>query len=265
MPKCRRQLPERCSKFRAQEGETVEVGFVVGLVGMAGATVQSPKSKVQSQETAAAPTQAVEQTAAATNANIAAPTAQSSAATASVAQNVQETEGRSYDYQRPDAVADAQSNGGSNGSANGKSNGEMSLEELRKTKSSPLVRNIAKEHGVDIARISGSGMSGRVTKKDILEFIDSGAALRPQDLLVKGLPSLPNSQSQPSSPSSANPATQSTLQTQSTQPTSSGDRVEPMSVMRKKIASHMTLSKTDFGARYERLRIRYDERRQIPR
>ena len=74
---------------------------------------------------------------------------------------------------------------------NGKSNGEMSLEDLRRTKSSPLVRNIAKEHGVDISRIEGSGMSGRVTKKDILSFIESGAALRPQDLLRKDAPSAP--------------------------------------------------------------------------
>ena len=214
-------------EIRAQEGETVEVGFVVGLVGTAGgAAVQSPVSKVQSQTAAVA--QSADSSARA-DLQIQAATAASVSA-----QNVQETEGRSYDYQRPDAVADAQTNGGANGASIGKSNGEMSLEELRKTKSSPLVRNIAKEHGVDVSRISGSGMSGRVTKKDILEFIDSGAALRPQDLLVKSLPSQPSS---PSSPSSANFSTQPTL------PTLSGDRVEPMSVMRKKIAAHMTLSK----------------------
>ena len=45
-------------------------------------------------------------------------------------------------------------------------------EELRRTKSSPLVRKIAEEHGIDIKQLEGTGMSGRVTKNDILSFID---------------------------------------------------------------------------------------------
>src|SRR6185312_11501600 len=48
-------------------------------------------------------------------------------------------------------------------------------EELRRTKSSPLVRKIAEEHGIDIQQLEGTGMSGRVTKNDILSFIESGA------------------------------------------------------------------------------------------
>ena len=50
-----------------------------------------------------------------------------------------------------------------------------SAEDLRRTKSSPLVRKIAEEHGIDIAQLEGTGMSGRVTKNDILSFIESGA------------------------------------------------------------------------------------------
>src|SRR6478736_932436 len=41
-------------------------------------------------------------------------------------------------------------------------------------RSSPLVRRIAKEHNVDIAQIAGSGIGGRVTKHDILGFIEQG-------------------------------------------------------------------------------------------
>src|SRR5690242_7974045 len=48
-------------------------------------------------------------------------------------------------------------------------------EDLRRTKSSPLVRRIAEEHGIDIGQLEGTGMSGRVTKNDILSFIESGA------------------------------------------------------------------------------------------
>ncbi len=48
--------------------------------------------------------------------------------------------------------------------------------QLRQTRSTPLVRKIAAEHGIsNLSVISGSGLSGRVTKKDILQFLDSGA------------------------------------------------------------------------------------------
>ena len=117
-------------------------------------------------------------------------------------------------------------------------NDRQSLEYLRKTKSSPLVRNIAHEHGIDLSRIAGSGMSGRVTKNDILSFLDSGAALKPQDLLIKPMV---NSQAlQPGStglPGSVPSPTAVAL------PVSITDRIEPMSNMRKRIAENMVISR----------------------
>ncbi len=222
-------------EIRVQEGETVEVGAIVGLVG---SSVGSRQSAVGSQTSLVAPKQAVEETAAATGADVSPvnpPTA--AAAMASARQNVEETEGRSYDYQRPEAIEDAPTNG--------KSNGAMSLEDLRKTKSSPLVRNIAKEHGVDISRIEGSGMSGRVTKKDILGFIESGAAIRPQDLLANVGTAKAFSAS-PVSPIASPVQVQTAPKAAYSAPSVAsavGDRVEPMSLMRKKIAEHMTFSK----------------------
>ena len=73
-------------------------------------------------------------------------------------------------------------------------------------KSSPLVRRIAKDHHVDIGRIAGSGIGGRVTKHDILGYLEHA-------------------------PGDATPER-------------SGEHVEikPLSVMRKKIAEHMILS-----------------------
>ena len=50
-----------------------------------------------------------------------------------------------------------------------------SFEDRVRTKSSPLVRKIAAEHGVNISSLQGSGVAGRVTKRDILGFIESGA------------------------------------------------------------------------------------------
>lgn len=218
-------------EIKVQEGETVEVGAVLALVGAEGAaTVRSPESKVQSQASPAVEEQAEKATAAATGAN-AASSPQSVSMPAEEAQEIEEIEGRSYDYQRPGAKDDAQ--------GNGKSRSELTIEELRRTKSSPLVRNIAKEHGIDISRIPGSGINGRVTKKDIMSFIESGAALRPQDLLRKDAPSAP----QISPPVSKPQPSQKTEYIAPQAVSAVGDRVEPMSVMRKKIAEHMTFSK----------------------
>jgi 2-oxoglutarate dehydrogenase E2 component (dihydrolipoamide succinyltransferase) len=234
-------------EIRASEGETVEVGAVVAVIGSENGAgiVQSPGSRIQSSEsriesqqkavdsTAEAMSTDVPSTQAAISESSAAASASQSAETQLAAQKeeIREVEGRSYDYGRPDAIEDAQKS--SNGQ---KTNGQASVEDLRRTKSSPLVRNIAKEHGVDISRIEGSGMSGRVTKKDILNFIESGAALRPQDLLVKTATA--RTVSAPSVPQIV-PQTQSAAQVASLV----GDRTEPMSLMRKKIAEHMTFSK----------------------
>ncbi len=227
-------------EIRYQEGETVEVGTALAFVGSesgAGAA-QSPTSNVQSQK------QAETATAQAAGADV---SSQNQTAQTSVSmpieekKEIEEVEGRSYDYGRVGAVEDAQKS--SNGqSANGKSNGNQSIEDLRKTKSSPLVRNIAKEHGIDVSRLAGSGMSGRVTKKDILSFIETGAALRPQDLLRKDAPTAPIF-APTAAPQTVSQPSQKVQYSAPQISASVGDRVEPMSVMRKKIAEHMTFSK----------------------
>jgi len=217
-------------EIRTNEGETVEVGSVVALIGAEGT------SSVGNQATAAGQKQAEQSTAQATGADVAtqAQAAQTTETSVSMPaeeqKEIEEVQGRSYDYQRPEAVEEKTN--GQQATGDGQS---LTVEELRKTKSSPLVRNIAKEHGIDISRLQGSGMSGRVTKKDIMSFIESGAALKPQDLLRKGAPAV----SLPSSTSSSNSVNSANAQLT----TSVGDRIESMSVMRKKIAEHMTFSK----------------------
>jgi len=105
---------------------------------------------------------------------------------------------------------------------------EDSLEGRLRTKSSPVVRNIAKEHGVDISKLNGSGISGRVTKKDIEAYVASGAHQAPAATLAVV-------------PASA-PAFATPLPTP--KPFAAGEnvRIEPMGVMRKKIAEHMVMS-----------------------
>jgi pyruvate dehydrogenase E2 component (dihydrolipoamide acetyltransferase) len=48
------------------------------------------------------------------------------------------------------------------------------LEEEEHARSSPLVRKIAREHNVNLAQVAGSGLGGRITKQDILDFIEKG-------------------------------------------------------------------------------------------
>jgi len=48
--------------------------------------------------------------------------------------------------------------------------------EDEETRSSPLVRKIAREHGVSLSQLSGTGLGGRITKQDIMAFIESGAS-----------------------------------------------------------------------------------------
>jgi pyruvate dehydrogenase E2 component (dihydrolipoyllysine-residue acetyltransferase) len=111
-----------------------------------------------------------------------------------------------------------------------KATGAESVEELRRTKSSPLVRKIAEEHGVDISQLEGTGLSGRVTKNDILSFIESGTA------------KAPSGPAEPVRTVSA-PAPAPELPAPPMPKPMAGDRVEAMSVMRKKIAEHMVLSR----------------------
>ena len=100
-----------------------------------------------------------------------------------------------------------------------------SVEELRRTKSSPVVRKIAAEHNVDITALQGTGISGRVTKKDIQSHIESGAAT-------------PAAIAQPAAGAShARPAVPAM-----TFAHGENVRVEKMSVMRRKIAEHMVYS-----------------------
>jgi 2-oxoglutarate dehydrogenase E2 component (dihydrolipoamide succinyltransferase) len=94
-----------------------------------------------------------------------------------------------------------------------------SVEDLRRQKSSPLVRKIAREHNVDIRQINGTGISGRVTKSDILGYIETG-------------------------PKAAPAAAKSPAPVGHIPAFKPGDKVEivPMTIMRKKIAEHMVLS-----------------------
>ena len=50
----------------------------------------------------------------------------------------------------------------------------VSMDDAARDRTSPLVRKLAKEHHVDISQIHGTGISGRVTKYDVLDYLASG-------------------------------------------------------------------------------------------
>jgi 2-oxoglutarate dehydrogenase E2 component (dihydrolipoamide succinyltransferase) len=239
--------------IKFKEGDTVEVNTVVAVLdgGGDGATQGDSGAAKQTEASAAAPQpQAPAQTPAAPPAqptpaatSSQAASQQSDAPAPSVMPHEAEVAGRGYDAQRPGAIAQGQQasnavdNGGSQSSSAGA--GAQTAEELRRTKSSPLVRNIAKEHGIDISRLEGTGLSGRVTKNDILSFIESGAAVAGAGGAGEAAAPAPSTQTGPITPALQPPAVHTAPPPQP----AAGDHVEPMSVMRKKIAEHMVLSR----------------------
>jgi pyruvate dehydrogenase E2 component (dihydrolipoyllysine-residue acetyltransferase) len=116
----------------------------------------------------------------------------------------------------------------SSATPDGSGAGGNGLEDRLRTKSSPLVRKIAAEHGIDLAALRGSGIAGRVTKRDILQYIESGVpaeaaagAGRAPSMHAPGgvVPHGPLPEAWP------------------------GDVVEPMSKMRSLISEHMVASR----------------------
>jgi pyruvate dehydrogenase E2 component (dihydrolipoamide acetyltransferase) len=227
------------TEIKFQEGETVEINKVVAVLdggegasssnGGASAAEISPAPASQTAvaseppPTPAPTEQPPAQTSTQQTATTPAPTTTTPAPAHSPAKS---EESKTVQPSSQQAQATSSATGG-----NGR---EQTAEELRRTKSSPLVRNIAKEHGIDISRLEGTGLSGRVTKNDILSFIESGAALTPQQALQATQAQAPSAPTMPQAPA---------LQTPPIIPPAAEDRVEQMSVMRKKIAEHMTLSR----------------------
>jgi pyruvate dehydrogenase E2 component (dihydrolipoamide acetyltransferase) len=235
------------TEIKAQEGETVEVNTVVAIIGdEAGQTAAASNGGAEAAEvvSAGAPAQATSQKpeaegVTAADKAVAADVAQSTTPPTASESRPVATQSESPTLASQAQTAPAQTTStpqatqdGGGSAVQSRSIGEQTAEELRRTRSSPLVRNIAREHGVDISRLEGTGMSGRVTKNDILSFIESGAT-------APAVSQVPTSQAQTAPPISA--PTTPPPSTPSVQP-GEGDRVETMSVMRRKIAEHMILS-----------------------
>jgi 2-oxoglutarate dehydrogenase E2 component (dihydrolipoamide succinyltransferase) len=108
-----------------------------------------------------------------------------------------------------------------------KGDGSETAEDRLRRRSTPLVRKIAAEHQLDITLIPGTGFAGRVTKQDILGFIDRGPTAQ--------APAAPSPGTRSLAP--AGPIAHPTVEPWP------GDRVEPWSKIRKITADHMTMSR----------------------
>jgi pyruvate dehydrogenase E2 component (dihydrolipoamide acetyltransferase) len=72
----------------------------------------------------------------------------------------------------PQPAAAASVGEGAQAGSAGANGGPQSVEERLRTRSTPLVRKIAAEHGVEVAAVQGTGRAGRVTKEDILRHVE---------------------------------------------------------------------------------------------
>ena len=207
------------SQVLVAEGETVEVGTVVAFIDSgAGASANSdgaastePPSEAQEEEPGTA--------------------------TASAEQpQPPASEAGSGEPDAPTPQSDAEE---------AEPSSEATSEERLRTRSTPVVRRIADEAGVDLARVPGTGHLGRVTKQDILAFIDGGGDAPPAPA--------------PSAPAAPAPASASTPSHDAGDddlwdrfhgqvvhpvfPVRDGDQVEAMSKVRRLTAEHMVLAK----------------------
>jgi 2-oxoglutarate dehydrogenase E2 component (dihydrolipoamide succinyltransferase) len=199
------------TEIKVKEGETVPVNSVVAIIGSSAGSGQAPSTGSG---------QAPGDTAASAG------NGQGASSVPAAAVGQPETSAPSTGTAVDDrtTVSEARPSAGAapSGSVSG---GALSKEDLRRQKSSPLVRRIAKEHNVDIQQIQGTGISGRVTKTDILGFIESGG---PATAAAAQTPAAQHGRTLPAPGPAYRP----------------GENVQivPMSVMRKKIAEHMVLS-----------------------
>jgi pyruvate dehydrogenase E2 component (dihydrolipoamide acetyltransferase) len=117
-------------------------------------------------------------------------------------------------------------------------NGSESAEERLRRRSTPLVRKMAAEHNLDLSAVPGTGLAGRVTKNDILSYLENGPA---PVVEAPRAPTAPAAAAAPSAPPPAAPA-------RAPAPAPAveawpGDRVEPWSRIRKLTAEHMVMSR----------------------
>jgi pyruvate dehydrogenase E2 component (dihydrolipoamide acetyltransferase) len=251
------------SEIRVKEGETVPVNSVVAVIGPASASAAaSPEAASVDKSAAAQPaaasagketgTKAAEPPKATPQADgsstATAPPKEQANASAPAAAD------RGHYHERDDlpppaaapkkAASSGQGRESASAPAASRAIGSWTEDAIRE-RSSPLVRKIAKEHNVDISQIHGTGIAGRVTKDDILGYIEKGAPGQTDRAGQMGEVGRAGQgqQGQEGSPRTAGSASGAPVPAAPQFKPGAPDHVEKMSVMRKRIAEHMVLSR----------------------
>ena len=186
-----------------EPGETVEINTLVAVIDTEAEEGELPEAA-----------QAAEQ--------------DESTASAEVASDISEGESEAAE-QSVSSAGTSSFRAESTGAATGTDDRFPSRAELRRTRSTPLVRRIANDHGIDdLEPIPGSGLSGRVTKDDIIDYIDEG----------KHLEEAPERQP----PAGGDAAVRADIEGPDID-IGERDRVETLSPQRQMIAEHMVASR----------------------
>ncbi len=225
------------SELIAPEGTVVPVGQPICSIDTAdGAAGAAPQAAEPAPAAVAAPAESVEATPAAAPAHAAEPQVGGESAVAPIQEAFTETAAGAS----TEAPATHEATGG-NGQAGG-------------YHVTPAVRMLVREHGVDLSQITGSGIGGRITKKDVLEYVqqrDAGSGTSMPERTPAGIPApapplamspTPGPQPAPSVPVAPFPASADPASfTQGL--TAEGEMVLPLTQVRKAIAEHMVRSR----------------------
>ncbi|MFB3812857.1 MAG: dihydrolipoamide acetyltransferase family protein [Terriglobales bacterium] len=255
-------------EIKVPEGATVQVNTVVGVLDEAGtAAAAAPQPTQAPQQKQAAPpapeaapapaaTQAPPQPAA--RAGAAPPPQQRQGPTSAPRAGEEETEVPTYLRDRAAVETEARPKQQEAVTRQQETVIEFPHEaeaEGERIRSSPLVRRLAREHNVDLRQIEGTGLGGRITKDDILKFIEqhpAGAPARPAPPPPAPMPARVAAPAPPPpavQPAAQMPAYQAGAAApampapQPAGPITVPGEIVPMSPMRKKIAERMVESK----------------------
>jgi len=220
-------------EIKVGEGKTVPIQTVVGVIDAAGDGAGAAKSAAPVQTPAPAPVPKA--------AEPAKPAAPAPAARPQIVPPAQPAKPAAA------ASAPAAASGPGPSAAPARPAGE-------RIHSSPLVRRMAKEHGVDLASIPGTGAGGRISKQDIEAYLAGGAqssadaeAAEPAAAEYASSAPAPQRAAAPPPPPPATSGGQTRVAFESAVPREKmyfgNYEVQPMSIMRQRIAEHMIASK----------------------
>ncbi len=208
----------KVEKLLISEGATVDVGTEIALVAVEGDQNESPYKEASTREdiSAEAPTEEFPAT----------------------GTEGQPAAGNGAESERWHAVTEARSEARDSGDGRGH---VESVEALRLKRSSPVVRRLAGEHDVDIAEIPGTGIGGRVTKKDIEGYIEG----REEEYETPGLREEREAFAPPEVPPEALPEPARLKREPERAEVHEGDRVVEATSIRRAIADRMSRSKRE--------------------